>query len=64
MSSSDVAQTRIIAKHRIRVERSINRIKRYKLVGRRVPVALFHSINEIWFVCSKHTNFQKTLVRK
>ena len=33
MSPSDVCETRKIAKHRIHVERAINRVKNFKLVS-------------------------------
>ena len=63
MRPEDVKKTRQIAAHRIHVERAINRIKRFQIVGRRVPISLCHQINEIWFVCGVLTNFQDTLVR-
>jgi hypothetical protein len=50
MSVGDVALTRKIAAHRIHIERAINQIKNFKLVNRRIPGTLFHSINEIWSV--------------
>jgi hypothetical protein len=64
MSASDVALTRKIAAHRIHVERAINRIKKYKLLSRIIPVALFGHINEIWTVCCILTNFQDILVHE
>ncbi|CAG2224367.1 unnamed protein product [Mytilus edulis] len=63
MSSGDVALTRKIAAHRIHIERSINQIKNFKIVNRRIPGTLFYNINEIWTVCSLLTNFQDTLVK-
>jgi hypothetical protein len=50
MCVGDVALTRKIAAHRIHIERAINQIKNFKLVNRRIPGTLFHSINEIWSV--------------
>ena len=47
MSVGDVALTQKIAAHRIHTERAINQIKNFKLVNRRIPGTLFHSINEI-----------------
>ena len=63
MSPGDVAKTRKIAAHRIHVERSINRIKNFKYVGRKVPVSGFSSINQAWCVCTYLTNYHETLVR-
>ena len=64
MAPTDVALTRKIAKHRIHVERAIKKIRDFKLVGRRIPISLFGSINEIWFVCCSLTLFQSMLVKK
>jgi hypothetical protein len=47
MSAGDVAYiTRKIAALRIHTEHAINQIKNFKLVNRRIPATLFHSINE------------------
>ena len=64
MSVSDVAYTNLIAAHRIHVERRIGRIKKFKLVGHKIPIKLFPIINEIWFVCSFLTNFQDNILKK
>ena len=64
MSAGDVAYiTRKIAAHRIHIERAINHMKNFKLVNRRIPGTLFHSINEIWSVSCLLTNFQDILVK-
>jgi hypothetical protein len=47
MSPRDVVQTKLIAKHRIHVERVINKIKNFKLVSRTIPIKIFHITNEI-----------------
>ena len=64
MTRDDVLKTKQIATHRIHVERAINRIKNYKLLNRKVPVSLFHNINEIWFICCYLATLQDVLVRK
>ena len=64
MSPADVDLTKKIARHRIHVERAINRIKNFKLVRRIVPISLFANINEIWAVCCMLTLFLDTLVRE
>jgi hypothetical protein len=64
MSAGDVAYiTRKIAALRIHTEHAINQIKNFKLVNRRIPGTLFHSINEIWSVSCLLTNFQDILVK-
>ena len=64
MSASDVADTNLIAAHRIHVERRIGRIKHFKLVSHKIPIKLFPIINEIWFVCSLLTNIQDNILKK
>lgn len=64
MSPADVEMTKKIARHRIHVERAINRIKNFKLVSRIIPITLFANINEIWSVCCMLTLFLDTLVRE
>ncbi|XP_064613969.1 uncharacterized protein LOC135477706 [Liolophura sinensis] len=63
LSESEVNMTKKIAAHRIHVERAINKIKCFKLLRRKIPVSLFHCINENWFVAAILTNFQDTLVK-
>ena len=64
MSAGDVAYiTRKIAALRICTERAINQINNFKLVNRRIPGTLFHSIHEIWSVSCLLTNFQDILVK-
>jgi hypothetical protein len=63
MSAGDVALTRKIAAHMIHIERAINQKKNFKLVNRRIPGTLFHSIHEIWSVSCFLTNFQDILVK-
>ena len=41
MSASDVADTNLIAAHKIHVERRIGRIKHFKLVSHKIPIKLF-----------------------
>lgn len=64
MAAEDVALTNLIAAHRIHVERRINRIKNYQLVGRQIPTSLFPVINDIWYVCCYLTNFQDLIIQK
>ena len=47
MISSDVLLTKKITKHRVHIERAIERIK---ILSGRVDMSLFSQINKIWFV--------------
>ena len=62
MSSADVALTKKIARHRVHVERAIARVKIFKIVGNKVDLRLFKSIDQIWFVCSFLTSFMPPLI--
>jgi hypothetical protein len=62
MAQGDVEMTKIIASHRVHVERAIARVKAFKLVGRKIQASLFHNLNQIWFVCCFLTNFQDWLI--
>ena len=64
MPPADVTLTRKIASHRIHVERSINRIKNFKILKGTVPISICGHINQIWFVCAMLTNCMKILVKK
>ena len=64
MKPTDVLLTRKIASHRVHIERTIQRIKSFKLVARTIPVSLFGSINEIWLVCCYLTTFQDVLLKE
>lgn len=58
MSKSDAMFTKKIAKHRVHVERAIERIKRFKILSGKVKLSLFTFINQLWYyVCAMLTNF-------
>ena len=60
---AELVETRRIAKYRIHVERSIERIKNYHILDY-VPITLCNSglIDQIFFVCAMLTNFLPPLV--
>jgi len=62
MSGSDVSLTRKIASERVIVERSIGRIKNFKILSGRLDISFLTSVNQIWFVCASLTNFMPSLV--
>ncbi len=63
MQASDVELTKLIAKHRVHVERAIARIKKFRIVRHKIAASIVPKINSIWFVCSFLTNFHDTLMR-
>ena len=64
MQPSDVAKTKKIARHRVVVENAIGRAKKFKIIDQKVDMALFPSINQIFFVCCFLTNFMCPLITK
>lgn len=63
MSQQDVATTKQTDAHRIHVEREINKIKNFKLIGsRKIQLSAMTNIDEIWFVCCYLTAFQDMIV--
>ena len=63
MNQHDVCLTQKIAKHRVHVERSIRRIKSFKILSGRIPLSMLSAIDQIWFVCSFLTNFMPPCIR-
>ena len=62
MSAAEVAQTQQIASERIHVERAINKIKKFHLFDRVIPLSLAGTVNQIWTVCALLTLFQKPII--
>lgn len=63
MSAAAVSSTRVIAMHRVHVERAIARIKNFKILSQKFELSHFKSINQIWFVCCVLTNFMPHLIK-
>ena len=62
MHPQDVAKTTKIAAVRIHVERKMQRIKLYKIIGGEIDNSMFDLIEPLVFVCAMLTNFQSPLV--
>ena len=61
LNERQLIHTRRIASIRIHVERAIRRIKTYKIVEN-IPNCMAGLADQIFFVCTFLTNFQKPLV--
>ena len=57
------AQTKDIAKHRIHVERAIERMKKFKILQKIVPQKLYPVFSQMVFVIACLVNFQTPLVK-
>ena len=62
MSAAEVAQTQQIASERIHAERAINKIKKFHLFDRVIPLFLAGTVNQIWNVCALLILFQKPII--
>ncbi|CAF3375869.1 unnamed protein product [Rotaria socialis] len=59
----NVLKTRIIAQHRIHVERFMGRIKNYKLLNGIIPIKSIHLLDYWFYICSFLTIFDEPLVK-
>ncbi len=57
------AQTKQIAKVRIHVERAIERLKKFRLLQKVIPLSLVPVFSQIVFVCACLVNFQEPIVK-
>ena len=51
-----------IAANRIHVERFINKVKKFRLLGRTIPLSLHGSINHLWTVAALLTLFHYPII--
>jgi hypothetical protein len=63
LSFEKVLQTRIIAQHRIHVERFMGRIKNYKLLNDIIPLKSIHLLDYWFYICAFLTIFDEPLVK-
>lgn len=63
-SEEDEIKTRRIAKHRIHVERAIQRIKSFRILKHDLPIAMAADLNKIWVICSYLTLFFRPLIQE
>lgn len=62
MCPEDIASTKKIAAVRIHVERKMQRIKCFRIIGREIDNSLFDCVEQLVHVCAMLTNFQSALV--
>ncbi|CAF2104195.1 unnamed protein product [Rotaria magnacalcarata] len=60
---SKVIETRVIARHRIHVERCMGRIKNYKLLSGVIPIKSIYLVNFWFYICTFFTIFDEPLVK-
>jgi hypothetical protein len=63
LSAAEELETRKIAKARIHVERFNERLKQFRLVGRKIPLSLAPLATQMVVVASGLVNFQSTLCK-
>ena len=61
-SEDEEFATRRIAKHRIRVERAIQKVKSFRILQQTLPISMAVDLNKIWIICSYLTLFNKPLI--
>ena len=62
-SKEDEIKTRRIAKHRIHVERAIQRIKSFRILKHDLQISMASDLNKIWVICSYLTLFFRPLIQ-
>ena len=63
-SEADEIKTRRIAKHRIHVERAIQRIKSFRILKQPLQIIMAADLNKIWVICSYLTLFYRPLIKE
>ena len=51
-----------IAAERVHVERAIEKIKRFHIFDRAIPLSMSGTINQTWTVCANLINFQTPII--
>lgn len=62
MPAEDVIATQEIASLRIYVERAVNKVKKFQIFDRVIPLSLFRVVNQMWSVCAMLRNMQDPLI--
>lgn len=62
LETEETVEMQQIAKERIHVERAINRVKKFHIFDRTIPITMHGSINQIWTVCCLLCNAQNPLI--
>ena len=60
---AEVKESQTIASVRIHIERTIQRIKRYKIIRNEISLSLHGSVNQIWTIICLLANFQSPLIK-
>ena len=63
MTKKKVKKTKEIANLRIHVERTSNRIKRYRILKGTLPITMMQHIDEIVLVCAALCNIKNVLIQ-
>ena len=63
LTPREEAQTRVIAKLRIHVERAIERMKKFKILKKIVPLNTLSTFSQTVFIVACLVNFQKPIIR-
>ena len=64
LNEEEVKKTKSIAKHRIHVERVIERLKNFRILSGTIPLKIKSCVNQIVKVCAFFCNLLKPLVNK
>lgn len=62
MPAEDVIATQEIASLRIYVERAVNKVKKFQIFDRVIPLSLFRVVNQMWSVYAMLCNIQDPLM--
>lgn len=62
-NSQEMAETYLVARCRIHVERIIQRIKIYNILNHRVPVTLIPYMEKVFHVCCVLANYQPHIIK-
>ena len=62
MTADEVFHTQQIASERIHVERAINKVKKFHIFDRPIPLSTLGTVNQMWTVCALLTLFQNPII--
>lgn len=64
LSSDEVANTQLIAHHRIHIERAIGKVRNFHIFDRQFRLKSAGIVNQIWTDCCLLSNFQDPIILK
>ena len=62
LSREEVIHTQEVANQRIHIERAINKVKKFHIFDRPIPLTMWGSVNQMWTVCAILTLFQNPII--